>query len=250
MIYPNQYEQNPNDSIVKADGTYDFDNISFSERNTIEEVIDTVKKKYSVEHQALGLANEAYGIKYKARYILHQIIVQKYSSSPDPLENLAVGFAYKTKGAFGRSNAIYHLNYYYSTATAENRTVAEDLFFHARDPFFSYTLAELYSEDNQNDIALDYALNAFAKRIYGAPGYPLLVARLLRRKDISQCVEFLKEIAVSDEFIKFSVITDELAKSISLMEDGCIYSPYNYRISKRVVNMEKAIEIAARGFVF
>ena len=82
------WEQDTNASITK-DGIYDLKNFSKHESDTVKHYYDYVLNHYPIEYQAMGLANEGYGIKYKPRYIIHEIIIQKYQYSEKPYDNPA-----------------------------------------------------------------------------------------------------------------------------------------------------------------
>lgn len=100
------WEQDSNQSIVDSCGKYDFTNFSEHEINTIKHVLAVTQKKYPEEYQSLGLANESYPIKYKPRYILHEIIILKYENSLEAIDKFAVALAYSTKGAYYREKAL------------------------------------------------------------------------------------------------------------------------------------------------
>ena len=99
------WEQDTNASITK-DGIYDLKNFSKHESDTVKHYYDYVLNHYPIEYQAMGLANEGYGIKYKPRYIIHEIIIQKYQYSEKPYDKLAVAFAYVTKGGYFVDRAL------------------------------------------------------------------------------------------------------------------------------------------------
>lgn len=98
--------QDSEKSIVATNGKYDMKNFSNHEIDTILNVIENTRHKYPKRFQGIGLANESWIIKYKPRYILFEIIIQKYSTSINPLDKFAVAMAYSTKGAYFRKDAI------------------------------------------------------------------------------------------------------------------------------------------------
>lgn len=141
-IYPNEYQQDPADSIVAKDGRYDFTQLTDGERKTILDVLSVAySDKYTQKQKAIGFANEASTVKYKARYILHEVIVQRYRDSEYPMDYLAVGFAYLTKGAIGCANALRYFEAYLSKAKASDKEEAGSILFDANDPFFQLQIS-------------------------------------------------------------------------------------------------------------
>lgn len=134
-IHPAEYYQNSDDCIVR-NGAYDFTRLSAGENQTILEVLRVAgSDKYTPEQRALGLASESSVVKYKARAILNEIVVQRYNESKSSLDALAVGFAYQTKGAIGRQQAIVYFERYLSAASSQIVAEAQRVMFDANDPF-------------------------------------------------------------------------------------------------------------------
>lgn len=104
--YPEEYAQDSSQSIIDSDGIYDLTRFSAHEESIIKQVISNVRKKYPEKYRAIGLANESYVIVYKPRYVLFEIIILKYKDSTSPLDMVAVSFAYCSKGAQFRSEAL------------------------------------------------------------------------------------------------------------------------------------------------
>lgn len=104
--YPNDYSQDSSKSIINRENMYDLTRFSTHEDQIIKQVLCITKQKYPEKYQAIGLANESYTVIYKPRYILFEIIVLLYSGSKKPLDMMAVAFAYESKGAAFRQDAI------------------------------------------------------------------------------------------------------------------------------------------------
>lgn len=100
-----QWYQDSEQSIV-IDGRYDLKRFSKHESDTIYHVINVVRKKYPIELQSMGFANETYPIKYKPRYVLWEILVQLYESSTEAIDMFACALAYEAKGAQFREKAL------------------------------------------------------------------------------------------------------------------------------------------------
>lgn len=100
------WTQDSDKSIVDDKGTYDLTRFSKHESDTIFYVLNTVSRKYPQEYQSLGLVNEISAIKYKARYVLFEIVILKYGQSDNPMDKFAVAVAYQSKGAHYRDMAI------------------------------------------------------------------------------------------------------------------------------------------------
>ena len=78
---------------------YDMTCFSMHETKIIEMVLSAADRKYKGDFQAVGLVNECYPITYKPRYIVFEVVIQRYLLSEKPLEKIAVAFAYWSKGA-------------------------------------------------------------------------------------------------------------------------------------------------------
>lgn len=98
-FYPEAYEQDSNQSIVK-DGRYDMTRFSEGEDRTIKQIIDQANRKYTKTYRAIGLANESYPVVYKPRYILFDVICIVFGDSDSPFDQLAVSFANIQKRCF------------------------------------------------------------------------------------------------------------------------------------------------------
>lgn len=92
-------EQDPSKSIITDDHKYDMTKISIHEDQTIKLVLSAAERKYRGNYKAIGLANECYPIKYKARYVVFEVLIQRHSESENPLDKVAVAFANWSKGA-------------------------------------------------------------------------------------------------------------------------------------------------------
>ena len=225
--HPAVISQSSSDSIITSDGRYDMTRLSAEEERVVRSVIRIAKSgKYPEEAQGIGLANEAYSIIYKPRYILHEIIIQKYADSNNPLDMLAVAAAYKTKGSYGRTQAIRYYELWLSRRDEYYQKIAESFFFDAREPFFSYNLAQLYMQEYRLDEALRFAFIAEQHNTEHAPGFPLLIAEIYRKKDISQCIDYLKKTVSSKEYAFCKAMLElELQKAIELQGKEYVYRP-------------------------
>ena len=255
MIYPENYSQSLSTNDTLPDGTYDFSRLSASDLCTIVEVLRVSKSaKYTTELHGLGAVNEAAQIRYKPRYVLHEIIIQTYAKSSNALDILAVGFAYKTKGAGFRKQAIDCFERYQQLAKRRDRQLAENCFFDAQEPYFSYGLAELYSSEYQFDIALEYATFAEKHNASNAPGYPQLIASILLKTDPADCVDYLRRVLINPKYWKYrNLFLNELQDAKDKVERGYKYRPRPYHPKPREIELEKHISAMAslrqqRGF--
>lgn len=104
--YPDQYQQDPSQNIVGPDNKYDLTRFSRQEDSVIRAAIDRANRKYPDRYRGIGLVNETYGIVYKPRYVLLRIAEIKYKDSNNPLDILAVAFAFGEGGTSHREEAI------------------------------------------------------------------------------------------------------------------------------------------------
>lgn len=145
FYYPEDYDQDPSQSIVDENNKYDLTKFSRHESGIIFKAIDVVRNKYPCNLSALGLVNESYVIVYKPRYVLFEIAVIMYSESIVPEEQLAAAFAYSQKGAMYRKNAISL--YEKSINRVSFKTL--DMFSSLSSASIFLNLAELYEKEFQ-----------------------------------------------------------------------------------------------------
>ena len=251
MIYPENYPQSSCDGTTLPDGTYDFSRLSVPEVCLINEVLRvSTSSKYPQELHALGMVNESEPIRYKPRYVLNEIIVQTYAESEKALDLLAVGFAYKAKGAAGRKLAIEYFERYQQYAKWGEKRLAKNIFFNVQEPFFSYGLAELYSSEYQFDLALEYATHAEKHNSFNAPGSPQLIASILLKTDPSDCVDYLKRVLRNPKYSNYrQLFLNELSKAQKKMESGYTYRPRPYTPKAHEIELEKQISALASEFL-
>lgn len=182
------WEQDPNQSIVDSNGRYDFRNFSKHETDTIKHVLSVTKKKYPEQYQALGLANESYPIKYKPRYILHEIIILKYGSSLEAIDKFAVALAYSTKGAYFREKA---LEYFEASIDEIPPEIMSD--FISYMPLHTYSIISgLYEQVRDFQEAIYYTK---LQKEYGDPDNPYFddrINKLLYKEKLNPAKRTLK----------------------------------------------------------
>lgn len=90
--------QDPEQSLL-CGTTYDMSRFSKHEAYIIKKVLSAAKQKYDNRYAAIGLANESYPIKYKPRYVVFEVLIQRHSGSENWLDKVAVAFAFLSKGS-------------------------------------------------------------------------------------------------------------------------------------------------------
>lgn len=102
-------QQDPLQSVTTDDKKYDMTRFSKHEEWVINSVLSAAERKYKGNYAAIGLANECYPIMYKPRYVLFEVLIQRYSKSNIPLDKIAVAFANWSKGAryFGEAAKLF-----------------------------------------------------------------------------------------------------------------------------------------------
>lgn len=137
------------DRILTADGHYyDLTRFSKTEADTIINILAKVDRLYS--DKSVGLVCESAPIVYKPRYVLYEIAILLYSTSKEPIDQLAVALAYETKGAYFRKQAIQ----YFEKSISKIR-YSKLKKFYSYSPFTIYIkFAQLYDKehDYQNTI--------------------------------------------------------------------------------------------------
>lgn len=152
IYFAHDVEQDTNQSVVDVHGRYDMTRFSRNEVDTIVSVILAAKRYYPPKYFSLGLVNESFCIVYKARTILHEIIIQLFLPSDDPVDMFAVALAYSTRGAAFRPHAIRFFEKSISQITADFMS----MFFHTQ-PYYVYSLfSSLYEKEHDYGKALYY----------------------------------------------------------------------------------------------
>lgn len=188
MYYPEEYEQHSEDSILDSSGKYDLTRFSNGEIRTIKQVLSIAQAKYPEKYRALGLANEAYVVVYKARYILLEMVVLMYGESNDPVEKIAAAFACTNQGASKRREAIR----LFESADPNVR-------FWTLDKFASLFSASLYlkmAEIYEAEAKYDEAIRLIQKSIIRGGLYkPALQKRIAKCKAKKDCAKNQKAMA-------------------------------------------------------
>lgn len=243
----NQYEQNSADSIVTETGLYDFEHFSAAETDTINQVLATVKRKYPRHYRGIGLALESYSVVYKPRYILHEIIIIKYGNSRNPLDQLAVGLAYKTKGAYFRKQALEYMK-----KSVENIKKSEwkriSLLF---SKCYIYSdISNLYEGCYQFEDALHYA-ELSANEQGSLSQYDITrIGDIYRKIDINLCVKYYEDLIQSSGAGEYAAIVEEdLKKARELQARGYKYRPRPKKKPDYFDDLEEKIHQAALKFI-
>lgn len=195
---------------LTKNGVYDLKDFSQHEIDTIKHVLMIVTQKYPKNYRSLGLANESYIIKYKPRYILHEIIILKYCQSDNFIDKFSVALAYASKGAAYRQYAI---KYFEESEKHISPKIMDN--FVSYMPLHVYTMfAKLYEQEHDFRKAIYYT--KIAKR-YGNPNNPyfdIRINELLQkaekgvrkrsRKISTEQIEFEKDVTCSAKlFLKY-----------------------------------------------
>lgn len=231
---------------MTSDGRYDPSQLTADERDTILAVLHRTEEKYSPRHRAIGLAVESQPVLYKERYILHDIIILRYNESKKPLDRLAVGLAYSTKGAYYRSQAIDYL------ADAVPKLKRKDFYLLSKSfPLWSIydKLADLCEGEALLDDALKYSKLAADYRPQKAPIDFLRPGELYRKLDINRCVKYYRALLLSPTAQSYRLlITEKLKRAEELAAKGYIYKPRKRKQPEGDALFDRQVEDAARYF--
>lgn len=157
---PDAYSQDSTKSVVDKNGRYDLKRFSKQEYDIIKSVLASVEKRYPWELRSMGLANEAYPISYKARYVLFDIIIVQYEKSAAPIDRLAVALAYESKGAYFRKDAIS----YFEESIKNNDKATLNKFLSYMPASLFLKFSELYEKEHEYKKAISYAKKARASK--------------------------------------------------------------------------------------
>ncbi|WP_270525785.1 hypothetical protein [Longibaculum muris] len=228
-----------------TDGFYNFSEVSNEENNQIIYFISASKGKGSLAglHLIDYTLNEYL---YKVKYYIEQIVIEKYKSSDNLYDWLAVGLAYKGKGANFRKESLFYLTKFVSTAnnTDWNNILSIDMDL---DKYNIYSkIAELYEKEADLENAYNYAMKACEFRIYADSGMYRL-GSILKKLDINKCVEYYKEKLTDPRYKEIkNGIKKELNDALEKQKKNYVYRPRK-RKSTIDENMENNLkEIADR----
>ena len=104
-VADSSFIQDPRKSVVE-NGKYCTQRYSTHEVEAIYHALKVTRNKYPMDLRGIGLANESWIVKYKAKYVLFEMIIQLLELSDNPLDEFSKSIAYVTKGAFFRKYAI------------------------------------------------------------------------------------------------------------------------------------------------
>lgn len=243
-IHPEYIEQHSDDSIINAAGLYDMQNISLSERAVVLQVLANVKRKYPKKYRTIGLYNESYPVLYKPRYLLFEILIQKYEKSEHTIEQFAVALAYTTKGANGRAKAIEHLELAMPKITDKDlQHISRYILLWAAFNDFSV----LYEKEGYYDLALTYAEATMRLKGFIAPFDVTHTGDILKKIDIQRCVDYYKGLLLNDDYAEYHrLIEEKLQQTEKLQAKGYVYRP---RKVKHNTDFDDSVREAAKQFL-
>lgn len=147
-------------SVIDENGRYDLKRFSRQEYNVIKSTLSLVDRKYPPALRSMGLANEAYPIVYKARYVLFDIVIVRHEKSFGPIDRLAVALAYESKGAFFRKEAIS-----YFESAIQHIDMSKMNRFNSYSPMSIYLkFSEMYEKEHDYKKAIFFMKKAMESR--------------------------------------------------------------------------------------
>lgn len=149
--FPEDILQDTDESIVK-NGLYDLETFSDHECDVILSVLRNTLKKYPKWFRSIGLYNESFGIVYKPRYVLFEILIQTFGDSENKLDCFAVSLAYIAKGFHFREQAIAS----FEKSQPEVGPQIMGKFLHCSPLGVYSTISKLYESNWQYERAIIY----------------------------------------------------------------------------------------------
>ena len=230
-----EWVQDSNKSIVNNKGTYDLTKFSKHEADTIWHVLEVVSRKYPKEYQSLGLVNESYPIKYKARYVLFEIVILKYGQSDNPMDKFAVAMSYQSKGAHYRSIAIK-----YFEESINHLSPAFLQQFISLMPLGVYNIfSKLYEQEHEYDKAIYYTREAERYCDFENSYYDKRISELLEKKSKDAKPRRIK---MSDEQKQFEIDVTNAAQYFvdhDFAPSGMLEIPREKQILKETENKKR-----------
>lgn len=244
---PLPYAQDNSKSAVNEDGYYDMEQFSLEDISVVKQALRNAKNNYPPEYQALGLAMESFGILHEPRYILHEIIVLTYANSKQPLEQLAVGFAYATKGGQYRAEALNYIEQALPFVSADELKKISNVF----PLWWIYnTLSDLCEGEGLFDEALDYAYRAAALKS-GREAYDYIhLANIYKKINIELALDYYENILLNDSRNPFKrQIEREYEKMTAEALDGYRYEKEPVKRSEQSIEFDTKLRASAMKFI-
>lgn len=236
---------------IVVNGIYDFDNLSDEELNTILTVLrNTYSGKYTKDFLALGLSIETYHIVYKPRYILNEIIIQRYSCSKSPYDNLAVAFAYQTKGAMFYKETVQFYEKFLNSVSEKDKKLLQTKFILTSEPSLSNSISIAYEHIYDFENALKYAIEAEKYNTMNLPYYPKHIGSIYLKIDPSLAVKYYRKVILSAKYSDSrSAISKELENAETKLDKGYVYKPRPYKPKERDIIIQQSIQLQAKNFL-
>ncbi len=232
--------------LMSKDGYYCFDNLTIEESNQLKLLIQTAIKNGELASLSL-IENSLIAYLYRNKYLIEQIIIEKYSNSDSLYDNLAVGLAYKEKGAAYREQAIHYIEAFINKANDTDwnniKKVNNEEFKKAK---ILYILSELFEKEHFWDKAYEYAVKAKKASRSKNINYDR-VGDVLVKIDINKAVEYYEKEANKESPFK-EMYQNKLEKAIEKQKKNYKYKPRKVKTDYNK-NFEDGLKNASLKFL-
>lgn len=233
---------------LAEDGKYDFTMLTDDEKKYIDLKLSYVNANYSTRFRAIALADLTKSSVYKPSYIFNEYIIKKYSSSTNPLDELAVAIAYERKGAKYRKQAIEYYKRYEQHPENTKDPNSDNYLCNYIDIHSS--LATLYEKEHLLEDALKEAqiVMSNSPQIYKNVEK---IGNILTKMNINRAVEFYQDCLSSesiDENFK-SYIESLYKKSIELQQKNYVYKPRKIKPNQNDIIIDSQISLLTEQFL-
>lgn len=234
----NHLEQSNNTTV--RNGLYGFQELTAEEYGVIHSVITTaLSGKYPKKYESLGLLNEAYGISYKPRYILLDIVIELYTNSLRACDLLAVATALSLKGAAYRLEALDKYSILFSKITKQQLATIGTYFVWTRPIFVYDTVSKLYEAEHDLEKALVYAKLAERQNTDRLSYYPVHIAQILLKLEPDKSIKYLRGVLWGLKYYKSKEqIKNEYKTALTKKEKGYRYKPRKLKHTKSEIDAE------------
>lgn len=234
----NEYRKNVNS--YKEDGTYDFENLKYSEE---KQIMDIVRKSKNSKITSLAFYTESTPVIYKTRYILFEIIIQKYKDSNNIFDKLAVGLSYKEKGAYFRPLAIKYINDFILSAKPQDK---KRIMTYIEYDTVLLQLGQLY-EKEYDFLSAANTYNSINKESWQFTSIPLKLGGILKKIDIDRCIEYYENLLKENKDNR--AIKEELLKARELKNKNYVYKPRKNRTISFDSDFDNQVKSCANRFI-
>lgn len=247
FMCPEYISQDYANSIIDETGRYDMSRFSDEETQVIRTVLKNADRKYPDAYKSVGLYNEIYPVRYKPRYVLLSVLVQKYENSKSAIDQFAVALACIKQGASKRQKALEHLELAMPNLT-DSELDGLSRYVLIWEAYYNFSCA--YEKEGNYEVALLYDKLTRAIKGFVAPADITHRGDILQKIDIDECVNYYQKLLANSTYSNYcELIKSKLTEAKQKQEKGYVFRAHKRNPSSEDVAFDKSVIEAARKFL-